>query len=1065
MVRSFLAFVLSLCFVTHLVAANPHGNIVPDDKNLDRKKAEAVLLSNTRQLTFEGRRAGEGYFSADGSLMAFQSERDSSNPFFQIYLMDLEFGDVQRISPGHGKTTCSWVHPSGEKVLYASTHLDPEAKAKQAAELKAREEGKERRYSWDYDHHFDLFETHAETGKTTRLTTEKGYDAEGSWSPDGKLIAFASNRHAYTSKLSEEEQKTFGFDKSYFMEIYVMNADGTNVRRLTNTDGYDGGPFFSADGKRICWRRFSKDGARAEIFTMNIDGSDQRQLTRLQAMSWAPYFHPSGEYLIFATNRHGFSNFELYLVDAAGKRDPVRVTYTLGFDGLPTFTPDGKKLSWTSNRTPKKKSQIFLADWNHDKARELLGLTKSATVAPEALTRMRKQGSTLQTQPAILPEDARRHVGLLCSMELAGRMTGDAGNRLATEYVASVFKSYGLQPAGDDGSFFQSFDFTAGVDLGPKNKLVSVIDGKSTTYELDTVWRPLAYSKLGPIDKANVVWAGYGIKAPKSDDQAEYDSFVHLDVKDKWVLAFRYLPEELDKERKQHIARYASLRYKAMVARDAGARGLIVVSGPNSGVKDQLVRLAFDTAIAGTSIPAITITDDLASQWLATAGKDLKKLQDKLDAGEMMMGFALDKVSLEGGIDIKRIRKTGRNVIARLNAADKPGDSAIIIGAHIDHLGMGGTSSSLARGDERSKIHCGADDNASGVSAMLEVAEYLADLKKRGKLKAMKRDVLFGAWSGEELGLLGSAYFTRTYGKSTHGGPSAAHHGGHSKHPHAAAPKNPHATPKNPHATPKHPHGSSKNPHAASGKHPHASAKNPHAAAGKHSHGSHAHKPDSLSPAIAACLNMDMVGRLDKKFILYGVGSSSVWRSEIEKRNAPIGLPVVALEDSFIPTDATSFYVRGVPILSAFTGSHPDYHTPRDTPDKLNYDGIRDIAKFMSLVARSLVLRSDVPDYISQKRPEKKTSRGMRAFLGTIPDYSQTDIKGLKLSGASKGGPADKAGIKNGDVVVELAGKKVENIYDYTYAIQDLRIGKPVKIVVVRDGKRVTLEVTPGSRD
>ena len=325
---------------------------------------EDALLTGTRQLIFEGKRAGEGYFSADGKRMTFQSERQDDNPFYQIYLMDLESGDVNRVSPGVGKTTCSWIHPHNQKVLFASTHDDPDAKKKQEDELAFRASGQTRRYAWDYDEHYELYEAGFDGNKIQRLTNARGYDAEGSWSPDGSLIAFASNRAAYTDTLSPSDKETFERDLSFMMDIYLMDADGSNVRRLTDVKGYDGGPFFSPDGTKICWRRFSEDGARAEVFVMNVDGTDQHPLTKLGAMSWAPYFHPSGDYLIFTTNIHGFANFELYLVDAAGKHEPVRVTYTDGFDGLPVFTPDGNGLAWTTNRTPNKTSQIFTAAWN-----------------------------------------------------------------------------------------------------------------------------------------------------------------------------------------------------------------------------------------------------------------------------------------------------------------------------------------------------------------------------------------------------------------------------------------------------------------------------------------------------------------------------------------------------------------------------------------------------------------------------------------------------------------------------------------------------------------------------
>ena len=313
-VRLLAVLIAGLCAVSSAVPAVAQA-VDPDITETNPTEARGLeerLVRRVRQLTFEGRRAGESYFSADGRQMIFQSEREPGNPFFQIYLMNLESGDTQRISPGTGKTTCAWIHPQGDRVLFASTQEDPDAKLEQQQELEQRASGKERRYAWDYDLFYDIYEYDL-AGRTYRpLTREKGYDAEGSWSPDGSLIAFASNRSAYEQQLTAEQQKAFELDPAWANEIYLMNADGSNVRRLTTTPGYDGGPFFSPDGKRICWRRFAENGATAEVMTMNIDGSDQRQLTKLGAMSWAPYFHPSGRYLIFTTNRHGFANFELY---------------------------------------------------------------------------------------------------------------------------------------------------------------------------------------------------------------------------------------------------------------------------------------------------------------------------------------------------------------------------------------------------------------------------------------------------------------------------------------------------------------------------------------------------------------------------------------------------------------------------------------------------------------------------------------------------------------------------------------------------------------------------------
>lgn len=1058
-------------------------------------KQEAELLTETRQLTFEGKRAGEGYFSQDGSQLVFQSEREPGNPFFQIYLMDLETGDVERISPGRGKTTCAWIHPSGKRVLFASTHDDQQAEVKQREELELREKGQERRYAWDYDEHFELYDYDRQSGEAKNLTGTRGYDAEASWSPDGKWIAFTSNRRAYSEELTEEEQKNFAIDPAYLNDIYLMAADGSGVTRLTTAPGYDGGPFFSPDGKRICWRRFTPDGSIAEVWTMNRDGSDQRQLTRLGAMSWAPFYHPSGEYLIFTTNRHGFANFELYLIDAAGQSAPVRVTYTKGFDGLPVFTPDGKQLAWTSNRTGSKQSQLFIAQWNHERARALLGLDQTGPVATAAEQAAR--GAALaareQARSGFDPQDVVRHVGYLCHEQLEGRLTGTEGERLATAYVAAYLDSLGLQPAGDNGSWFQEFEFTSGVSLGADNQLrVTGVDSATGTQAepalINRDWRPVTFSQLGPVAAAPVVFAGYGIVVPASEDQPEYDSYVHLDVKDKWVIVFRYMPENVSAERRQHLSRPSQLRFKTMLARDRGARGLIVVSGPNSKTKDPLVPLQSDGTLSGSSLPVISVTDQVVESWLAASGsgKTLKQLQDRLDQGELQMGFPLEKIELAASISIEQTKRRGRNVLGRLPASEFPDEPALMIGAHIDHLGRGGSSSSLARDQEREAIHFGADDNASGIAAMLEIAEYLVDQRERGKLP-LRRDVIFAAWSGEELGLIGSNHYVKTLAANL-AGPAHAHDPHAQPKPAAAnlpGKPLPRTTEAPPAPTEPGKAASASNHKAAAGaksaseeaKAPHnpkvAVQGETHSAAAKagssgnanpHAHAAGGHS-DSLQPWIAAYLNMDMVGRLDKRLILQGVGSSSIWRGEIERRNAPLGLPITLQDDSYLPTDASSFFMRGVPILSAFTGTHSEYHTPRDTPDTLNYDGAAKVAQFMGMVARSLAISEKVPDYVPQAAPEQGQRRAsLRAYLGTIPDYAE-EIKGVKLGGVAKNGPADKAGLRAGDVIVELAGKKIENIYDYTFAIEALKIGQTIKITVQRGQQKITLEVTPGSRD
>jgi Tol biopolymer transport system component len=360
-----------LAFVTWLAVMS---GLAPQEA-LNR---ERDFLSRVRRLTVEGKRAGEGYWSPDGKRLVFQSEREPDNPFYQIYTLDLTTGATKRISPGVGKTTCAFFRPAanaaeqGEEIQFASTHADPKSKQWQDEELAFRASGKERRYSWDYDPEMDIYSFNEKTGALRQLTSARGYDAEGSYSPDGRWLVFSSMRDAYNRTLDDTDKKRLAENPSYFAEIYLMSADGSEQKRLTTAPGYDGGPFFSPDGTQIIWRRFDEQGLIADIWVMNLDGSNQRQITDFKSMSWAPYMHPSGDYIIFSSNKFGFENFELFIVDAAGAKEPVRITYSDGFDGLPVPSPDGKTLAWTSSRSGGAAGQLFLAEWNHQRALQAL---------------------------------------------------------------------------------------------------------------------------------------------------------------------------------------------------------------------------------------------------------------------------------------------------------------------------------------------------------------------------------------------------------------------------------------------------------------------------------------------------------------------------------------------------------------------------------------------------------------------------------------------------------------------------------------------------------------------
>ena len=291
--------------------------------------------------------------------------------------------------------------------------------------------------------------------------------------------------------------------------------------------------------------------------------------------------------------------------------------------------------------------------------------------------------------------------------------------------------------------------------------------------------------------------------------------------------------------------------------------------------------------------------------------------------------------------------------------------------------------------------------------------------------------------------------------------------------PTGAAKKNPHDTAAKAHghaikpgAKIKHSKPASNDPHTVD---PHAnttvkhSSKPPQA----HAHGT-SPEADKLTAAVAAYLNLDMVGRLRDKFIVQGIGSSPGFASEVQRRNVPVRLKLQLDKSSTrLPTDASAFVARDVPILSGFTGAHEDYHTPRDTADKLNYEGAAKVSRLFALLSRGFLMASESPKFQLDEGEQKKDAPRVRmtAYLGTIPDYAAGDVKGVKLSGVGKGGPAEKAGIRGGDVIIKLAGKKLDDLYDYTYAIEAVKIGEEIEIVVLRGGKEIPLKITPASRD
>jgi TolB protein len=315
-------------------------------------------LANIRLLTNGGENA-EAYFSADGRRLIFQSTRDGRT-CDQQYVMNIDGSGLRRVSTGTGKTTCGFFFDNDRRIFFGSTH-------EVATECPPRPD-MSLGYVWRLDP-YDFYTANADGSNLRRLTNYGVYTTEGILSPDGRRIVFTSL-------------------KDGDLEIYTMNVDGSDVRRLTHTPGYDGGPWWSPDGTKIVYRAWHPQGAeleqyrsllaqglirpnRMELWVMNADGSDQRQVTALGGANFGPSWTPDGRQIIFSSNYENprSRNFDLFLVDAAltraGPEALVRVTTHGDFDGFPMFSPDGTKLVWGSNRHSAREGEtnVVIADW------------------------------------------------------------------------------------------------------------------------------------------------------------------------------------------------------------------------------------------------------------------------------------------------------------------------------------------------------------------------------------------------------------------------------------------------------------------------------------------------------------------------------------------------------------------------------------------------------------------------------------------------------------------------------------------------------------------------------
>jgi hypothetical protein len=588
--------------------------------------------------------------------------------------------------------------------------------------------------------------------------------------------------------------------------------------------------------------------------------------------------------------------------------------------------------------------------------------------------------STAATRSTTTAPATRAWVQRLASEEFGGREAGSKGEQLAADYIASELKRIGAKPLPGHTDMFMPFEFTAGSrDAGSRILFDAAPDSKSPLDVSAPGVKALGFSVNGTVS-GRLVFAGYGIVVPESPNFG-YDSYAGLDVKDAIVVVLRYSPEDADPPTRALLARYSDLRYKANAARQRGAKGLIVITGPRSVNAGQTVPMGFDTAAADSDIAAASIDGTAALGLFKIAGRSLEETQKALDTGNPhVAGFAFPYPATMT-VNVVHEKQTARNVIAYLpatastRARPKPW---IAIGAHFDHLGHGEHGNSLATGSDVGKAHVGADDNASGTAAVLAMAEALSK-------QSRPRNVLIALWSGEEIGLIGSAAFVS--------------------------------------------------------------------------------KPLVPLNDIAAYLNYDMVGRMqDNKLTIQATGSSPAWASILERANVAAGFDAVLQADPYQPTDVQSFNGASVPSLTFTTGAHTDYHKPSDTADKIDYEDLDRVAGFGVSIVQRLMALDQPPAFTKVEQSTQTVNRAdVRVTTGTIPDYA-SEVKGLLLGGVIGGGPAEQAGLAKGDVIIEIAGQSITNIYDYTYALELLKVDTPVKVVYMRNGQRRETTLTPAAR-
>ncbi len=582
------------------------------------------------------------------------------------------------------------------------------------------------------------------------------------------------------------------------------------------------------------------------------------------------------------------------------------------------------------------------------------------------------QADVRKESASILSGRIWSHIYVLASEEFEGRGSGSAGNEAAAHYIAERFAEYGLKPVGtsnyhdlqapmDGSGYFQPFRVYIGAEPGKSNRLEAQANGKRMVFRLREDFMPEPVASTGTAS-GELVFVGYGIQS----SLAGHEDYTGVDVKGKVVIALEGAPPVT--EGPNLLRAYQSARVKARTAREQGAVALILVQKEDSPLTAMPAGRGVDSGI-----PVVTLRRQSAQKLLSACGVSLDDLWQNPKSRPIAQASATVQTEV-----IQRYGATA-NIVGLIEGTDPQlKDEYIVIGAHMDHLGWGLQGGSMYTG-KLPAIHYGADDNASGTAGLLELALYFS-------ANPPKRSLIFIAFSGEELGLLGSAHYTN--------------------------------------------------------------------------------RPIIPLEKTVAMLNMDMIGRLrDDALSVNGVDTSPAWRPLLEELNREAGFKMSFSGGGFGGSDHASFFAKKIPVLFFFTGMHREYHTPADKPETINAFGAARVVRQVADVTERI---ANMPERITFSEPQATPrrggmERGIRTYVGTVPDYSE-EVKGMRLSGVREGSPAQKAGLRAGDVIIRFGDQKVENIYDYMDALNRFKPGDTVKVVFLRDGKEQETTLTLESR-